>query len=113
MTKAMPGTVNPGAPRRSVPSMRVACFCPPTSAWAVIFPTTLAASATPRPAGCSSETVPAAQRTNLEVMRTDSASFSTLVNSRRWRKDDFYKHPVGRIGLCNVSVPARPVAPAK
>lgn len=54
--------------------------------------------------------VPAAQRTNLEVMRTDSASFNTLVNSRRWRKDDFYRNPVGRIGLCNVSVPARPAA---
>lgn len=47
------------------------------------------------------------ERTNLEVMRTDSASFARLVNSRRWRKDDFYKNPVGRIGLCNVAVPAR------
>lgn len=56
--------------------------------------------------------VPAAQRTNLEVMRTDSASFATLVNSRRWRKDDFYTKPVGRIGLCNVTVPVRPAAPA-
>lgn len=53
--------------------------------------------------------VPASQRTNLEVMRTDSASFATLVNSRRWRKDDFYKQPVGRIGLCNITVPARAV----
>jgi peptidylprolyl isomerase len=51
--------------------------------------------------------VPASQRTNLEVMRTDSASFATLVNSRRWRKDDFYKQPVGRIGLCNITVPVR------
>ena len=51
--------------------------------------------------------VPAAQRTNLETLRTDSASFQTLVNSRRWRKDDFYKHPVGRIGLCNITVPVR------
>lgn len=56
--------------------------------------------------------VPASQRTNLEVMRTDSASFATLVNSRRWRKDDFYKQPIGRIGLCNITVPARPVNPA-
>lgn len=56
--------------------------------------------------------LPPAQRTNLEVMRTDSASFATLVNSRRWRKDDFYKQPVGRIGLCNVTVPVRPVTPA-
>jgi peptidylprolyl isomerase len=54
--------------------------------------------------------VPAAQRTNLEIMRTDSASFQTLVNSRRWRKDDFYRNPVGRIGLCNVTVPVRAAA---
>lgn len=56
--------------------------------------------------------VPVAQRTNLEVMRTDSASFATLVNSRRWRKDDFYTKPVGRIGLCNITVPVRPGTPA-
>lgn len=56
--------------------------------------------------------VPVGQRTNLEVMRTDSASFATLVNSRRWRKDDFYTKPVGRIGLCNITVPVRPVNPA-
>jgi cyclophilin family peptidyl-prolyl cis-trans isomerase len=51
--------------------------------------------------------LPPEQRTPLEVMRTDSDSFATLVNSRRWRKDDFYRNPVGRIGLCNVTVPAR------
>lgn len=53
--------------------------------------------------------VPAAQRTNLEVLRTDSGTFAAMVNNRRWRKDDFYKHPVGRIGLCNIAVPSRPV----
>ncbi|MDP3493799.1 MAG: peptidylprolyl isomerase [Hyphomonadaceae bacterium] len=53
--------------------------------------------------------VPEAQRTNLETMRTDSASFQTLVNGRRWRKDDFYTKPVGRIGLCNITVPVRVV----
>ena len=53
--------------------------------------------------------VPEAQRTNLETMKTDSASFQTLVNSRRWRKDDFYTKPVGRIGLCNITVPVREV----
>jgi len=56
--------------------------------------------------------VPVGQRTNLEVLRTDSASFATLVNSRRWRKDDFYTKPVGRNGLCNITVPVRPVDPA-
>ncbi len=51
--------------------------------------------------------LPESQRTPLEIMRTDSESFATLVNSRRWRKDDFYRQPVGRIGLCNVTVPVR------
>jgi peptidylprolyl isomerase len=51
--------------------------------------------------------LPPAERTNLEVMRTDSASFATLVNARRWRKDDFYRLPPGRIGICNVAVPVR------
>ena len=54
--------------------------------------------------------VPEAQRTNLETLRTDSATFDTLVNSRRWRKDDFYHVPAGRIGVCNINVPVRPVA---
>lgn len=48
------------------------------------------------------------ERTNLEVMRTDSAIFAELVNSRRWRKDAFYHRPPGRVGLCNINVPARP-----
>lgn len=56
--------------------------------------------------------LPPEQRTPLEIMKTDSESFATLVNSRRWRKDDFYKNPVGRIGLCNVTVPVRPATPA-
>lgn len=51
--------------------------------------------------------VPEAERANLETLRTDSESFSTLVNSRRWRKDDFYHVPAGRIGLCNINVPVR------
>ncbi len=53
--------------------------------------------------------VPVAERTDLEVLRTDSDTFATLVNSRRWRKDDFYHVPPGRIGLCNINIPARPV----
>lgn len=53
--------------------------------------------------------VPEAERTNLETMRTDSASFNTLVNARRWRKDDFYTNPIGRINLCNITVPVREV----
>lgn len=51
--------------------------------------------------------VPEAERTDLEVMRTDSKSFDTLVNTRRWRKDAFYHNPPGHVGLCNIAVPVR------
>jgi cyclophilin family peptidyl-prolyl cis-trans isomerase len=54
--------------------------------------------------------IPEADRTPLEILRTDSATFDTLVNSRRWRRDDFYHRPVGRIGLCNINIPSRPAA---
>jgi peptidylprolyl isomerase len=53
--------------------------------------------------------VPQDKRINLEVLRTDSETFAKLVNSRRWRKDTFYHVPAGRIGLCNINVPARTI----
>ncbi|MCE5234091.1 MAG: peptidylprolyl isomerase [Mizugakiibacter sp.] len=56
--------------------------------------------------------VPAPQRTNLEVLRTDTATFAALVESRRNRRDDWYKVPAGRIGLCNVPIPVR-AAPSR
>jgi peptidylprolyl isomerase len=51
--------------------------------------------------------LPEDQRTPLEILRTDSETFATLVNSRRWRKDGFYKHPAGRIGVCDATPPVR------
>jgi peptidylprolyl isomerase len=51
--------------------------------------------------------VPEAQRANLEAMRTDSASFRELIQSRRYRRDEFYAFPVGRINVCNVPLPVR------
>ena len=51
--------------------------------------------------------VPETERTLLQVLRSDSETFAAVVNNRRWRKDDFYKHPVGRIGLCNAPLPVR------
>jgi len=51
--------------------------------------------------------VPAAQRTNLEVIRTDSAAFSALIESRRNRPEDFFKVAAGRIDLCNVPIAVR------
>lgn len=51
--------------------------------------------------------LPEEERTPLEVLRTDSATWDKLVNHRRWRKDDFYRVPAGRIGVCNLAAPVR------
>jgi peptidylprolyl isomerase len=51
--------------------------------------------------------VPAAQRTNLEALKTESATFKAWVASRATRKEPWFKEPIGRIGVCNVSLPVR------
>ncbi|HEY0943485.1 MAG TPA: peptidylprolyl isomerase [Steroidobacter sp.] len=53
--------------------------------------------------------VPAAERANLEVLRTDTQTFTDLVESRRNRQDEWYKVPAGRIDVCNVPLPVRKV----
>lgn len=52
-------------------------------------------------------TVPAAERVPLQVLRTGTATFEELVESRRNRRDGFYKRPAGHIDLCNVPLPVR------
>lgn len=51
--------------------------------------------------------VPEAQRAQLEVLRTDTATFTALIESRRNRTDEWYKVPAGRIDVCNVPLPVR------
>lgn len=51
--------------------------------------------------------VPAAQRTPVQVLRTDSKTFAAVVDAKRNRRDDFYTRPAGKIDLCNISVPVR------
>ena len=43
----------------------------------------------------------------LQLLRTDTPTFDALVESRRNRRDDFYKRPAGHIDLCNVPLPTR------
>jgi peptidylprolyl isomerase len=52
--------------------------------------------------------LPAAERTSLEVLRTDSATFEQITEARRNRTDSWTKEPAGRIELCNVPLPVRP-----
>jgi peptidylprolyl isomerase len=51
--------------------------------------------------------IPAAERTPIQVLRTDSKTFADTVEARRNRVDDFYKRPAGHIDLCNIPVPVR------
>jgi peptidylprolyl isomerase len=51
--------------------------------------------------------VPASERTELEILRTDTPTFSALIESRRNRRDDWYLTPAGKIDVCNVPIPVR------
>jgi cyclophilin family peptidyl-prolyl cis-trans isomerase len=55
--------------------------------------------------------LPPAQRSRLEVIRTDTPTFAALIESRRNRHDDFFKVPAGHIDLCNVPIAVREPAP--
>lgn len=51
--------------------------------------------------------VPETERTPLEILRTDSATFRAATEARRNRVDDFYTEPAGHIDLCNIPIPVR------
>lgn len=51
--------------------------------------------------------LPAAQRSELEVFRTDTEAFQRLVEARRSRRESWFIEPTGRIELCNVPIPVR------
>jgi len=55
--------------------------------------------------------LPEAERTPLQVFRTDTAAFERLVEARRNRREEWFLEPTGRIELCNVPIPVR--APPK
>jgi peptidylprolyl isomerase len=54
--------------------------------------------------------VPEAERTALEELRTDTPTFTAYVEARRNRHEEWFKVPSGRIDVCNIPVPVRPVA---
>lgn len=51
--------------------------------------------------------VPAPERPNLQVLRTDSATWAQLLDARRYR-GGWFVHSAGRVDLCGTSVPTRP-----
>ncbi len=52
--------------------------------------------------------VPESERSNLEVLRTDTPTFLALVDARRNRREEWFKDPAGHVDLCNVPIPVRP-----
>jgi peptidylprolyl isomerase len=57
--------------------------------------------------------LPESARSQIEVLRTDTALFSRYVESRRNRRDTWYIHPAGHIDVCNVAIPVRDVSAPK
>jgi len=51
--------------------------------------------------------VPEAERTPIEVLRTDSATFRAVLDQRRERHEPWFKHNPAAIDLCNVPLPVR------
>lgn len=51
--------------------------------------------------------LPAAQRPALQVMRTDTELWDKLLQARRYRREAWFVHNPGHIGLCNATVPVR------
>jgi peptidylprolyl isomerase len=51
--------------------------------------------------------LPPTQRTELEVLRTDTATFLAYVEARRNRREEWFKVPAGHVDVCNVPIPVR------
>ena len=51
--------------------------------------------------------VPETDRSNLQIMRTDTKAYANFVQARRYRKESWFDAPTGRIELCNVPIPVR------
>lgn len=66
-----------------------------------------AAERTPIRAITLASELPADARERIEVLRTDTATFDAFVESRRNRRDDFYKRPAGHVDVCNIAIPTR------
>jgi peptidylprolyl isomerase len=51
--------------------------------------------------------LPAAERAPLEALRTGSGTFKKVIESRRFRREEWFVQPTGRINVCNVPLPVR------
>lgn len=54
--------------------------------------------------------LPVEERTPLELLRTDTMAFEAHLEARRNRREPWFHRPAGKVGLCNVPLPVRPVS---
>jgi peptidylprolyl isomerase len=47
------------------------------------------------------------ERTQLEVLRTDTPTFAAYLEARRNRSEEWFKVPAGHIDVCNLAIPSR------
>jgi len=51
--------------------------------------------------------VPPGERTELQVLRTDTPTFLAYLAARRNRSEEWFKVPAGHVDVCNVPIPVR------
>lgn len=47
------------------------------------------------------------EQLRLELLKTGTETFAQLVDARRYRREEWFADPMGRISLCNVPLPVR------
>jgi peptidylprolyl isomerase len=52
--------------------------------------------------------VPEQERSNIEILRTDTATFRELIEARRNRREPWFQFQAGVVEIGNVPVPSRP-----
>ena len=55
--------------------------------------------------------VPVSERSELEILRTDTPTFEALVEARRNRREEWFQRPAGQIEICNVPLVVRVKSP--
>lgn len=51
--------------------------------------------------------VPEKERTNIEVLKTDTPLFEKMIQARRNRVEEWFRFQAGKIDICNFPVPVR------
>ena len=56
---------------------------------------------------CVAADMPAAERSQIQLLRTATPTFRSLIESRRNRREEWFQFQAGHIDICNVPLPVR------